>query len=652
LSIVSQPDDLREFRNRFKITFILVIISIFILLGRIWYLQIIKGKHYFKFSQSNSFKLVEIPATRGRIMDEKGEVFADSRPSYQALLNKQYVSDMDFSVKALSKLMGVPRSTIDRALEKAKGQPRFLPVVVGTQLNHNQLARLEVNKVFFPGLETAAVPMRFYPLQDATFHLLGYLSEVSKEELKQLKWSHPGIYKPRDWIGKAGIELFMDSFLKGVDGGEQVAVDAFGRRTDEILFIRNLQHKRPLPGNDVVLTINMELQNKAKELFERKEYAGSVVVMNVRDGSLLTLYSAPSLDPTIFARGITKKEWSEIHQNIKKPLFDKSLSGQYPPGSTYKIFMAAAGLEEKVITPKEVMFCPGFYKFGRRTYRCWKKRGHEEVALHKALVESCDVYFYQVGERLGIDNIAKYAKRFGLGRLTEIGINDEKPGLIPTRAWKLRAKNEKWIEGETLSAAIGQGFDLTTPIQMARATAALVNGGIVFRPWLVKKVVSPSGTTIQSFEGEEVGHIGISEESRKFIMEALRDVVQEQGGTAHWTRLKDIVHGGKTGTAQVVRLDENMRRLKTDEIDYLLRDHAWFVAFAPYENPEIALAVLVEHGGHGSTAAAPIARDLIKNYFDQKKAPEESKEDSQKSVQHKTTPPEDKKDSMGQVHEG
>ena len=632
MKIVSQQGDFRDFRNKFKWSFILVVFSILILLGRIWYLQIIKGEHFYYFSRSNSFKLVESPATRGRIIDEASVVMADSRPSYQARLNKQYVSDMDNSIIALASLMDVGQEKITQALDEAKGQAGFLPIIVGSQLKHDQLARLEVNKVFFPGLETAAIPMRFYPYQEATFHLLGYLGEVSKEELSELRIVHPDTYKQGDFIGKAGIEKLGDIYLKGIDGGEQVAVDALGRRTDEVLFVRSLQHKKPIPGNDVILTINMEMQTKAKELFDRKEHAGSAVVINVNNGSLITLYSSPSLDPTMFARGITKREWAKIHENIKKPLIDKSLSGQYPPGSTFKIFTALAGLEEKIIKPSDKIFCPGYYKFGRRTYRCWKKWGHEGVDLHKAIVESCDVYFYQLGEKLGIDRLAKYAKRFGLGSLTDIGINNEQPGLIPTKAWKLRARNEEWIEGETLSAAIGQGYNLVTPLQMARAVAALVNGGTLYNPWIIEKIVSPEGEVIKRFQSEKSGNIEISQESIQVVLDALRDVVQQPGGTAHWTRLIEVVHGGKTGTSQVVRLEENVRRLKTEEIDYLLRDHSWFVAFAPVENPEIALAVMVEHGGHGSTAAAPIARDLIKKYMEIK-YPELVKERVQKYVE-------------------
>lgn len=617
MGTLSGADDIRDLRPKFTFIYVIVGLAFVILVSRLWYLQIIRGDRFFDFSRTNSFKLVSIPASRGRIFDRTGAVIADNHPSYQALLLRQYVQNLSSMTATTAELLKIPVEDIEEAIDKARGQAKFLPIVLKDNLTHEQLARIEVNRVFLPGLDTAAVPIRNYAQDRATFHLLGYLGEVNKDELASFTKDHPGVYKQSDIIGKNGIERAMDRYLKGQDGGEQVAVDARGRRTEDVFITRDLQDQKPVPGNDLVLTIDMRMQAKARDLFEAKGYAGSAVVMDVRDGSLLVYYSSPTLDPYMFARGITQAEWSAVQADPKKPLIDKSIAGQYPPGSTYKMIVALAGLELGLITPHERITCPGFFNFGKRPFRCWNAKGHGSVDLHDAIVQSCDVYFYKLGLRVGIDRLAEYAKRLGYGAVTGIGINNEQAGLIPSSEWKKRVRHEPWMEGETVSCAIGQGYDLVTPLQHARGIAALVNGGRVFRPWVVREVRTPGGETVKTFEGEQLNEVKFNAHNLQAIMEGMRDVVQTPHGTAYYTRLPNVIHGGKTGTSQVVRMAEG-KRTRTDDLAYLQRDHSWFVAFAPYDNPEISVAVLVEHGGHGSTAAAPIARDLIAKYFESK----------------------------------
>jgi penicillin-binding protein 2 len=343
---------------------------------------------------------------------------------------------------------------------------------------------------------------------------------------------------------------------------------------------------------------------------------GSVVVMKVQTGEVIAMASNPSFDPNKFASGISPENWNALVDDEWHPLQNRSIHGQYPPGSTYKIVTALAGLEEGVIKPDTSIYCPGHFKLGRGRYRCWKKSGHGSMNLHDALVQSCDVYFYTIGHRLGIDTIAKYAKRFGLGSSTRLGLSQEKRGLVPTTQWKLLNKKEPWLLGETISASIGQGFNLVTPMQQVSMIAAVANGGMLLKPYLVKRIEEPEGQIREEFFPNIVGHLGADPEHLEQIRRALRDVVNGNRGTARKSRLKNIIVSGKTGTAQVVRMKSNEELEKGEAIPVKYRDHAWFVAFAPYEKPEIAVAIIIEHGGHGGATAAPIAKKIFKKYFE------------------------------------
>ena len=347
-----------------------------------------------------------------------------------------------------------------------------------------------------------------------------------------------------------------------------------------------------------------------------KDLNGSVVVMKVQTGEVIAIASNPSFDPNLFAAGISPENWNSLVNDEWHPLQNRSIHGQYPPGSTYKIVTAIAGLEEGIIKPDTSVFCPGHFKLGRGRYRCWKKSGHGSVNLHDALVQSCDVYFYTIGHRLGIDTIAKYAKRFGLGSPTRLGLSQEKRGLIPTTRWKLRNKKEPWLLGETISASIGQGYNLVTPIQQASMISAVANGGVLLKPYLVKRIEGPEGHSHNEFFPNIVGQLEVDPDHLEQVRKALRDVVNGARGTAKKSRLKNIVVSGKTGTAQVVRMKSNEELEKGEAIPVKYRDHAWFVAFAPYEKPEIAVSVIIEHGGHGGATAAPIAGAVLKKYFE------------------------------------
>jgi penicillin-binding protein 2 len=431
-------------------------------------------------------------------------------------------------------------------------------------------------------------------------HLLGYLGEIGP---KQLKTQKANGYSMGDEIGQFGLERRWEEFLRGQSGGQQVEVDALGRR------VRVLHEVEDVPGYNVVLTIDKDVQQAAYEGLKGKD--GAIVALDVNSGAVLAMASTPAFDPNVFARGVTSQEWRSLTTDRAHPLNNRAIQGQYPPGSTFKIVLTVASLEEETIPPGQTLSCGGSWTVGNRAFRDWKKEGHGPVDLHKGLVQSCDVYYYQLGQRLGIDQIAKHARNLGLGEKTGIALDDEKPGLIPDTEWKKRRYNQPWYPGETPSAAIGQGYITVTPLQMANLMAIIGNGGTRYRPWFVSKVVSLDGSVIQEYGPEKLGTAPLKESTVAFLRNTLRDVVS--AGTGGSAKSQMVSIGGKTGTAQVVEMKGAY--LKSEQLAYAIRDHAWFVAYAPTENPEIAVAVLVEHGGHGGSAAAPLAKSVIEKYF-------------------------------------
>jgi penicillin-binding protein 2 len=432
-------------------------------------------------------------------------------------------------------------------------------------------------------------------------HLLGYVGEISQQELGARQG-----YRMGDLIGKGGAERYWENYLRGIDGGQQVEVDAVGRK------LRVLSEVEETPGNTLVLTVDRDLQLAAERALEDRE--GAIVALDTRTGDVLAMVSRPAFDPNIFARGIRAAEWRGLLENRKRPLNSKAVQGTYPPGSTFKMVMAAAALEEGVINPFTTIFCGGGIFFGNRTFRCWRQGGHGNMNVHEALVRSCDVFFYQVGQRLGVDAIAEYAHRFGLGAPTGITLEHESGGIIPSSAWKRQRFGEPWYAGETLSVAIGQGYVTVTPLQMANVMAAIANGGTTYRPQFVKRIESPDGAVVLEQAPVVEHELNFKKSTLLQIRQALSDVVNTSRGTGTKARLATVEVGGKTGTSQVGKL--GAERTKQGGMARERKDHAWFVAFAPVGNPEIAVAVLAEHAGeHGGTAAAPIARSVLAHYF-------------------------------------
>jgi penicillin-binding protein 2 len=471
-------------------------------------------------------------------------------------------------------------------------------------IGRNALAVVASHRYDLPGIDLQIQQLRNYINSGMAAHLLGYIGEINPKELKKDIYAGS---RPGDLVGKFGIEKSMEPYLRGERGGRQVEVNANGQ------VVRVLQTVPARSGYNVYLTIDSRLQQRAEELLQDK--AGAVVALDPNSGEVLAMASSPAFDQNDFITGLSTEKWRSLIENPDRPLNNKAIQGEYPPASTYKIINALAGLQEGVIHENDILFCPGYYRFGNRTYRCWRRGGHGSVDLNKALAQSCDVYFYQVGERLGIDRLAWYAKAAGLGARTGIELDHEGRGLVPTAAWKKKRYGIAWQPGETLSVAIGQGFNLVTPLQMAVFTGAVANGGVRYRPTLVKGVVSGDGEEILGNTPHVAGRLPVSPDNLALVKKGLWEVVQGERGTARIARLKDTDISGKTGTAQVV----SREKIEESEDGATARkylDHAWFVAYAPSENPQLAIAVIIEHGEHGSSAAAPVARELIKTYLE------------------------------------
>lgn len=575
----------------------------FMLLLYFWRLQVLDHARYQRLSDNNRIRIIEMPATRGIVTDRNGVILADSTPDYTlAFIPEDMGEDRKAEIVRLAELFGRDGpEALDRFDRNATSGP-YMAVRVFEHLNPQEVALFEANQDRFPGGILMVVPRRYYPYSRVAAHIFGYVGEISREQLDSEEY--PGA-KKGDVVGKYALEKAFDTFLRGKDGGRQVEVDARGRELDI------LGATEPVPGANVQLTLDIRLQ-KALEL-ELWDERGAGVIMNARTGEVLAMVSRPAFDPNEFSLRISNERWSEIIRDPGHIMQNRAIQGVYPPGSTFKVVTAIASLMERTMDPDEVLFCSGAYHYGRRFYRDWKAGGHGKVDLHKGIVESCDVYFYQAGERTGMDALARWGLVLGLGRPTGIDVPGEKEGLIPSPDWKVKARGEVWFPGETLSAAIGQGYVLVTPLQLAALYGTIARRGVHMDPYLVSRIEDVEGNELYRRDPTVRRESDIPREVFERIIGALEGVVWEEAGTGRVARMAGVPVAGKTGTAQVVRLQESQGG-EEEDIPYELRDHGWFVAFAPTQRPEIVAAVVVEHGGHGSSSAAPIVARLIKKY--------------------------------------
>lgn len=608
MSLNPSPEETPGLRRRFIISSLIVLGVFFVLALRLWYLQILGVDHYRSLSERNRIRHVAIQAPRGAIFDRYGTLLVDNRPAFTVSALRQEIENREEIFAELADLLDVDIERLEERWLEGQGLPRYRPLPLLEDVGRQAMEKVQENSVDLPGILVEVKPFRDYPFGDMGAHLFGYLGEITEEELQEPDFSG---YNSGEMVGKTALERMFEDKLRGHAGQKRLEVNVRGRE------LRQLTTRNPLPGQQLYLTIDATLQQAAEKALA--ENAGAVVALDVRNGEILAFVSRPTFDPALFARGVNSEEWRELIDNPRHPMTNKVLRGQYPPGSTFKMAVALAALEAGTATPETQVQCDGRFKLSASyEYRCWKKRGHGPVDLHKAIKESCDVWFYQVGLETGIDRIASAAQRLGLGQSTGFPFGVERSGLIPTRAWKKKRFGTSWYNGETVISAIGQGFVLTTPLQLASMTAALANGGTVWKPQIVQKIVSLEGQEDWLLTPEKLKETAWSAESLTAVRRAMESVVNDVGGTAWRSRLKAVKFAGKTGTAQVVRRksDEEEELAGDDEvIPYQYRDHALFVSYAPASDPEIAVAVVVEHGEHGSSAAAPVAKAIYESYF-------------------------------------
>ena len=567
-----------------------------VIIARLYYLQVYQADRYKTLADENriSTRLLVLP--RGIIFDRNGVTIASNQQNFQALIVAEQAPNVQETLDAFKKIMPLSEAEEERIKKDLKRNRSFVPIKIRDNLSWEEVSRIQLNAPDLPGIVIDEGLTRYYPFGAGMAHILGYVSSVSDKDVKD----DPLLEVPGFKIGKSGIEKYLEKALRGESGNFKLEVNAYGR------IMKEIERVDGIPGKDVQLTIDSRLQQKAFELFG--EESGAAVLLDVHTGEILAFVSAPSFDPNMMTQGLSTEDWNALLHNERNPLTDKAISGQYSPGSTFKMIVALAALEAGVIKPETRTYCAGKMFLGNHAFHCWKKEGHGHLNVVEALQHSCDIFFYETAQKLGIEKIADMARRFGLGSKINIGLENEKAGLIPDKEWKLRRFGEPWQQGESLISGIGQGYILTTPLQLATMTARLVNGGYEIKPTFLK---------VSDGEKSKIKKIDVSPANLELIKEGMYAVVNKPGGTA-WRSQFDY-HGqrmgGKTGTTQVRRITMKERRegiKKESELPWRLRNHALFVGYAPHDNPKYAVAVLVEHGGGGSSVAAPLAGKILR----------------------------------------
>ncbi|HTN42635.1 MAG TPA: penicillin-binding protein 2 [Nitrospiria bacterium] len=601
MDLDTSSDNPREIQNRLVYLMVGIVAIFAALLLRAWYLQITKGSYYKEQSENNRVRVVYIQPPRGLIFDRHGELLANNVPSFNLYLVSEDISDKKGVLDQLARFIQVDRSELERRITSRKNNVPYMPTKVKEGLSLREVALIESHRLDLAGTILVPEPQRNYLYGPLAAHLLGYVGEISPAQLQE---SGNEDTLPGTSVGQSGIEKTYDTQIRGEVGEKIIEVDAVGHE------MKVLRVQEPASGDDVYLTIDLNVQKAAEEALGKN--AGTIVAIDPRNGEILAMVSHPAFDPNQLSQSLSTADWEALSSDPGHPLTNRAIQGQYPPGSTFKLVVSSAALETKEVTPEEPILCTGGMPFGRRVYKDWKRGGHGIIDLHSAIVQSCDVYFYEMGRRLGIDRLADYAFRYGLGQPTGVELASEKSGVIPTSQWKLRAKGEPWYPGETLSAAIGQGFVTVTPIQLADLIGTVAMSGARFQPHLIKAIRDRATGRLYEFPPVELGRVDLAKKTYTALRQALSGVVSEPHGTGASARSQFVTIAGKTGTAQVV---EEKAGVETKSLPKELQDHAWFIAFAPVEDPRIAVAVLVEHGGHGGETAAPPAKRVIEEYL-------------------------------------
>jgi penicillin-binding protein 2 len=603
-------------RKRAYLTAQFIIICFLVILCRLWYLQVYKGDTFHTYSLKNRLREELVRAPRGMIYDRNDELLVDNAPRFDAAITRQYLKNKKQTLEKLSKVLNINVSRIQKLIKRKSFEAKYRPITIKKNITREEVAIIEVNAQDLPGVSVETLISRKYRDKDSGAHLLGYISEITRSQLPKLSKRDDMAYHLGDFIGQFGLEERMDNQLRGDNGLEYVEVDAGGRKRKYIntdnLFA-GIENQPSRPGNNLKLTIDRDMQNAGRAALEGK--AGSVVAIDIKTGEVLAMVSTPSFLPSEFSKGLTSKYWKSLVNNTKNPLRDRSIQEHYSPGSTFKPFTAIAALEEGVINPDTKIRCHGTLQLGNRTYHSWKRYGKEKVDVVGAIRQSCNIFFWSVTKNMDIDVLAKYARLFGLGSKSEINLPREVSGLIPSNEWKQKKYGKPWQQGETLSCAIGQSFILTSPLQLAVAYAAIANEGKVLKPYVVKEIFSNAGKVIKTFSPQVLSEFKLKPSTWKSVKRGLYEVANNPKGTAWYRKGFGNNMAGKTGTTQVVNSSKDTLYAKCEDKDYEKRHHGLFVAFAPYDDPKIAVASIVEHGCHGSSAAAPIVEKVINTYM-------------------------------------
>ena len=578
---------LAQMATRLKWLAAALAIAFSIVFGAYWYFQIVRSDHYWRLAEDNRLRVVRLDPPRGLIYDRSGRPLVENAPTFRLLMDRSLSDDLEASVAFAAEILARDEAQLRNTLERYRGVARDIPVLLAEELELNQVAQFEVSVPEHPEFGISASRRRLYRYSVQTAHLLGYLSEPTAVEKDRDRTLVAG-----DLIGRSGVERLRDGVLRGTAGERTVVVDSRGR----VVPGEDVDRTDSLPGESVALTIDLRLQQQAQSLLENK--VGAIVALDPRDGAVRAMVSSPSFDPNGFAGRLNQEDWQRIVGAPNKPLQNRAIHNTYPPGSVFKIAMTVAGLAEGLIDPEDRVYCGGATRLYNRRWRCWRARGHGRLDLRGALQHSCDVYFYRQGMKMGIEVIARYARLLGLGERTGIEFAGERDGLVPDREWSLRRRGLPWYPGETVSVAIGQGPLLTSPLQVAAMTAAVANGGFRVRPHVLEGGARPPEP------------IAVDAEVLAFVAEALSNVVAT--GTGRRASSPTVAIAGKTGTAQVVA---QATWTRSEDLPFEHGDHAWFTSYAPVEDPELVVVVFVEHGGRGSDAAAPLAKQMYESYF-------------------------------------
>lgn len=603
----------RLFAARAIAAAVLVVLALGFLVWRLMQLQLVEHAHFHTLSQENRVKIQPLAPTRGLIYDAKGVLLADNDPAYSLMITPEKVEDLDALVAELRALVPITDEDIERYERLRRQQRRFDGVPIRTGLSQDEVARVSVRGHRFPAVTVHAELLRSYPFGELTAHVLGYVGRINEREMERIDVSN---YAGTSHIGKVGIERSFEDLLHGHVGLQQVEVNARGR------VLREVEKQLPDPGRDLHLFLDIELQRDARRALGDRR--GALVAIDPRSGGVLAMVSAPTFDPNPFVNGIGVAEYAALRDSLDRPLYNRAVRGQYPPGSTIKPFVALGGMALGAVGPNEHKFCGGYYQLRghEHKYRCWKRWGHGKVAMEQAVVESCDVYFYDLAHDLGIDRLHGFMSEFGFGLKTGIDVFGEVGGLLPSREWKQRVRNQVWFPGETLMVGIGQGAFLATPVQLAAATAAMANRGLWIQPRVVRATgIGETGAPEPTERVERRIDVANKNLWRK-VVHAMAQVVEGRHGTARRIASEHYRIAGKTGTAQVFSVGQK-ERYNEDEVAERMRDHALFVAFAPVDEPRIAVAVIVENGGHGGSVAAPVAKAVMDAYLIGKRVPPE-----------------------------